>query len=112
MWGRFLVFGQAMSGLMGVYFIITLIKVVISQVLSVYHIHAIKGVTWKLIFGCFPFLAKYIVINHYKTMDKAAKDEKATIYKIAKRSAQDRRNYRHRYSTIGSLRRRHLYMHT
>ena len=102
MWGRFLVFGQAMSGLMGVYFVITLIKVVISQVLSVYHIHAIKGVTWKLIFGCFPFLAKYIIINHYKEMDRATKDEKKTMYDIARKSARDRRIYRHRYSVIGS----------
>ena len=102
MWGKFLVFGQAMSGMMGVYFIITLIKVVISQVLSVYHIHAIKGVTWKLIFGCFPFLAKYIIINHYKEMDKITKDEKKTVYQIARKSARDRRNYRHRYSVIGN----------
>ena len=85
MWGRFLVFGQAMSGFMGVYIIITFIKVVMSQVLSTYHIHALKGTTWKLIFGCFPFLAKYIIINHYKNMKNVVRKEKATVYEMARR---------------------------
>ena len=102
MWGRFLIFGQAMSGFMGLYFITTFVKVVMSQVLSTYHIHAVKGVTWKLIFGCFPFLAKYIIINHYKQMEKVVKDEKPTIYKIAKKCDKEKTSEGKHYSYIGS----------
>ena len=58
-WGKFMFFGQACAGLIGVYVLITFIKVLLAQVLSTYRLYNIVGGSWKLILGCIPFLAKF-----------------------------------------------------
>ena len=75
-WGKFLIFGQMFAGLMGVYCIIICIKIVLSQVLSTYHIYRLKGFTWKLITGIFPFLAKHVILHHHQNILRSMQAER------------------------------------
>ena len=74
-WGKFLVFGQLFAGLMGIYCIFVCLKIILSQLLSTYHIYKIGGLTWKLILGCFPFLAKYVLFHHQYNIIKSMQKE-------------------------------------
>ena len=104
MWGKFLVFGQMMSGFLGLFIIWKIIKMVMSQILSAYAIHAVKGTTWKLIFGVCPFAAKYIVANHHKQQRKALKREAPMVYGLAHDRVQKlRRTEKANYSTLPSI---------
>ena len=63
MWGRFLVFGQLTAGFIGVYVIMVFIKTAFSQILNTLHIYQIAGLTWKLVLGCCPLLAKHVLFQ-------------------------------------------------
>ena len=76
-WGRFLVFGQLFAGFMGIYCICVALKVILSQVLSTYHIYRLGGFTWKIILGCFPFLAKFVIFNHQQNVMKSMRKEQS-----------------------------------
>ena len=48
-------------------------KIVISQILSTYHLCTLFGVTWKILIGCVPFLAKFLVFKkHNQRMNDLA----------------------------------------
>ncbi|HBK71150.1 MAG TPA: hypothetical protein DDZ39_05755 [Flavobacteriaceae bacterium] len=57
-WGRFLIFGQAIAGLMGIYYVVIFLKTFIEQVTSTYELYKIMGFSWKLILGIIPCLAR------------------------------------------------------
>ena len=72
MWGRFIVFGQAMAGLLGVVMIVQICRTIISQLLACFDIYKKeRRINWKMIAGLFPFLAKtYVFHGHSKDIDK------------------------------------------
>jgi len=72
MWGRFIVFGQAMAGLLGVIMIVQICRTVISQLLACFDIYKKeRRINWKMIAGLFPFVAKtYVFHGHSKDIDK------------------------------------------
>jgi len=96
-WGKFLIFGQMFAGLMGVYCIFICLKIILSQVLSTYHIYKIGGITWKLILGCFPFLAKYVLFHHQYDIIKTMKKEQEEHPEI--QPIYDPKNTNHRQFT-------------
>ena len=65
-WGHFLILGQAFSGFLAIYCIIILVKVVISQTLSSYHLYRLFGCTWRVIIGLMPFLAKFYIFHKHE----------------------------------------------
>jgi hypothetical protein len=65
-WGRFMFFGQFVSGVIGVYTCIALIKVVLTQTLSGYHLYRLLGCSWRILIGCFPFLAKFYIFHKHE----------------------------------------------
>ena len=70
-----IVFGQLFAGFMGIYCICVALKVILSQVLSTYHIYRLGGFTWKIMLGCFPFLAKFVIFNHQQNVMKNMRRE-------------------------------------
>ena len=62
-WGKFLVFGQATAGLMGIYLICMIVKVILSQILNTLHIYKMAGFTWKLVLGCCPLMARHVLFE-------------------------------------------------
>ena len=74
-WGKFLVFGQAFSGLVGIYVVLLFFKVLITQVLSTYYLYKLGGFTWKLLLGCFPFLAKFVIYNHHTNLMQTSRHD-------------------------------------
>ena len=62
-WGKFLVFGQASAGLMGIYIICIIIKLVFTQISSVTQLYRASGFTWRLITGCCPFVARHVLFE-------------------------------------------------
>ena len=62
-WGKFLVFGQASAGLMGIYIICIIIKLIFTQISSVTQLYRASGFTWRLITGCCPFVARHVLFE-------------------------------------------------
>ena len=62
-WGKFLIFGQASAGLMGIYIIAVMIKVILSQILNTLHIYRLAGFTWKMVLGCCPLMARHVLFE-------------------------------------------------
>ena len=62
-WGRFLIFGQASAGLMGIYIIGVIIKILLSQVLNTLHIYKFVGLSWKMVLGCCPLMARHVLFE-------------------------------------------------
>ena len=62
-WGKFQIFGQFFSGLIGIYCIITCVRAMLQQVLSTYHLYNLFGLSWKLLFSIFPFFSKIVVFS-------------------------------------------------
>jgi len=69
-WGCFMWLGQVLSGLVGVYAFIVMLKLVIAQLMSCKSIHKLHGWLWKIIVGCIPSIAKYLLFHNQTGMIK------------------------------------------
>lgn len=63
-WGRFAAIGNVM---------IAVIKLILAQCISTYALYKSVGFTWKLITGCLPFLAKFVLIENQRGQLKKLK---------------------------------------
>ena len=63
-WGRFHIFGQAMSGLMGFYIIYQIIVSVLKRATKMVGIHAEKGASWDMLAGLIPILDDCVLAKH------------------------------------------------
>ena len=60
-WNKFLIFGQVISGIFGIYVIITTIMVILRQIGAAKNIKKIRGCTWQIILGFLPSLANMAI---------------------------------------------------
>jgi len=75
MWGRFIVFGQAMERLLGIILIVQICRTIVSQILACFDIYKKeKKFNWKMTAGLLPFVAKTLMLHgHSKDIAKLKK---------------------------------------
>ena len=73
-WEYFMWLGQIMSGLVGIYAFMVLLKLIMAQILCK-SIHKLHGWSWKIVVEVIPSVAKYLLFdNHTETIKELYKE--------------------------------------
>ena len=70
-YGKFVKFGTFSAGMIGIYMIFMVLKLVLTQFLTAYHLFSIFGLSYKVLAGCIPFLAKFLILKkHHNNLNE------------------------------------------
>ena len=65
-WGVFAQIGNVLSGLLGFYFIFTIVRMALGHFITIYHVYHLVGCTKTLIFSAFPFFGRHLLYHHLR----------------------------------------------
>ena len=77
MWGIFSAIGNFITGMMGIYFCYTLLRMTLGQVVQMYNVYRLVGFTRDFILSWIPILGKHVLISNLRKRPEFWRNEES-----------------------------------